>query len=576
MITSMIRQFCRTVFLRIPAIRRLYDSLENLRCVTNQLERQAEVLQGRLLESESRNALIPGLEQQAEILQGRLLESESRNALIPGLVQQAEVLQGRLLESENRNALIPGLEHRLANKEAKLRSLKKSVSELELAQIGLEEQLGEIAFAEERLDLLQRGKANSSHTQESLINGGKRRLTIGILGNVNNYPLMLAEGFRRLGHEVRLVINRKNALHRPESKYPEWQNNYPEWVLDCSALSEEALMSNSAPLFSKVINYFFDQADLVILNDFCPALAKLLPKPQMAFLTGSDLTYYANYHSLDLRTATWDLEYKKSPQGRRLINQFANFVAQQRDGILSADVVSFGVRGLIPEGDELLDSIGVADSRRMMIMLSDTNNLKFCPPSENTNLRIFNGARVAWLQSQDKKFSMQDLKGTDVLLQGFAMYCQSGGQGELRMVQKGHDVENAYDLCIELGIDSRVVWLNEMDLHQYDEEVRLSDLVCDQFGQSFPGMVTSHAYALGRPVLANFRNEVFARNLSKPLPGFQAATANEVAEQLLALDADRKAIQAMGKKSRQYAEKYMSPESMAEQVLIRAGLNKKG
>ena len=523
MIFRSIHQFGRTVLLLIPAVRRLYERSENLRRDIHELE------------------------------------------------QQAEALQGRLLESESRNAMIPGLELQLVAKATELLSLRKSVSGLELALVGMQDRLGETAFAEERLDLLQRNRSHDIDTAESHGHLQKRRLTIGMFGNINNYPLMLAEGFRKLGHDVRLVINRKQILHRPESKYPDWGKSYPDWVLDCSSLSEEAMMSNSAPLISKVVNFFFDQVDLVILNDYGPALTHLLPKPQVAFLTGSDLTYYANYHSLDLRTVAWDLEYKKSDQGRRLIKRYSDFVAQQRDGILSADIVSFGVRGLIPEGDELLDSIGIADSRRMMILLSDTINLQYCPSRGNSSLRIFNGARVAWQQSPDRAFGQQDLKGTDVLLQGFAMYCQSGGQGELRMVRKGHDVERAGELCIQLGIEKRVVWLKEMDLHQYDDEVRSSDLVCDQLGQSFPGMVTTHAYALGRPVLANLRNECFARKLPQPLPGFQAATPEEVSEQLLRLDADREAIQIMGTKSRQYAEHYLSPEAMAEHVLARSG-----
>ena len=540
------------------------------------LESQVDALKGSLDALEGRSALLPGLEQRIEALQRQLLESESRNATIPGLEQRADGLQRRLHEVEALNAALQVLPQQLAAMESELNSMRKSVCELELAQLDAEDRLGEIATAEERLNLLQFDKtvsAGSNTDRGELGNSGKLR--IGIFGNINNYPLMLAEGFRALGHEVRLVVNRKDALHRPEAKHAEWDKTYPEWILDCSALSEEAMMSNTAPLFSKVVSYFFDHADLVVLNEYGPALGHLLPKPQMAFLTGSDLTYYANYRSLDLRTAAWDLEYKKSAQGRRTIRQYSDFIAHQRDGILAADVVSFGLRGLIPEGDDLLDSIGVADSRRMMILLSDTDNLEPCSPANNKRLHIFNGARVSWQQPADRRFSQQDLKGSDVLLNGFAIYCSQGGQGELHMVRKGYDVDAAVELCEQLKIGERVVWLDEMNLHQYDDEVRAADLVCDQFGMSFPGMVTTHAYALGRPVLANFRNECFAGSLPKPLPGFQAATAVEVAEHLLRLDSDRKAIRAMGKRSRQYAENYMSPVSMAEQVLARAGLKRK-
>jgi hypothetical protein len=561
---------------RVESMQALLLGAEGRNALIPDLQQRVETLQERLLESESRNALIPGLKQQSTALLEQLLTTESRNARISGLEQQVEALQRQLLEAKSRTEEIYSLQQQLAASRSELDSARKSVCELEMAQLDAEGRLGEIAVAEERLNLLHFDRsAAAGRDAERFHRGDPRKLRIGIFGNINNYPLMLAEGFRALGHEVRLVVNRKEALHRPESKYAEWDDSYPDWILDCSALSEEAIVSNAAPLFSRVVSYFFDNVDLVVLNDYGPALSRQLPKPQMAFLTGSDLTYYANYRSLDLRTASWDLEYKKSAQGRRAIRQYSDLVTHQRDGILAADVVSFGLRGLIQEGDNLLDSIGVADSRRMMILLSDTENLEPCPPANNIELRIFNGARVSWQQTADKRFSQQDLKGTDVLINGFAIYCSKGGQGELHMVRKGYDVDAAVELCAQLGIGERVVWLAEMDLHQYDDEVRAADVVCDQFGMSFPGMVTTHAYALGRPVLANFRNECFAAALPKPLPGFQASTSTEVAEHLLRLDSDRKAVRTMAKLSRRYAEKYISPASMAEQVLARAGIKRK-
>ncbi len=65
------------------------------------------------------------------------------------------------------------------------------------------------------------------------------KLSIAIFGNINIYPLLLAQGLRLLGHNVRLVINRKEQLHRPEARYPDWADNYPDWVVDCSNLTDE-------------------------------------------------------------------------------------------------------------------------------------------------------------------------------------------------------------------------------------------------------------------------------------------------------------------------------------------------
>ena len=639
---STLRNFARDILLLLPPVRRLHSRAAELGWQAEALQRDVNSLQPRLLDAESRNALIPGLEREVKDLATKLLEAEAHKALIPGLERQAQELGTKLLDAEARNALIPGLERQAEELQAKLAvseacnvripvleqaaqaarerlkeaedrnkripllegeaarllevaadaerhmreresaqraelaganetigASRRAIAELEAMQIEMHVRLGELARVEDRLDALPRGRAGGRRAAES---GGARALAIGMYGNTNNFPLLLAEGFRALGHEVRLVVNSRAMLHRPEGKYPAWRDNYPDWIFDCSSMSEESMLSGAAPLLGKVIERFYGEVDLVILNEHGPALSAWLPRPQLAFLTGSDLTYHANYDSLEVRAAAWDPAFKASPQGRRQVARFADYVSRQRDGILAADVVSYGLRGLIAEGDALLDGIGVSDARRMFILLADTAGLTTARAPRHESLRILNGARISWLPDPQRGFCAQDLKGTDILLRGFAAYCARGGQGELRLFRKSQDVESAATLCEQLGIGERVVWLPEMPLADFHQEMRQADLVCDQLAGSFPGMVTMDAYALGRPVLANFRNETFCRHFAEPLPGYQAATPGEVAEHLLCLEADREPLKAMGKRSRKFAERYLSPQAMAEQVLERVGL----
>jgi glycosyltransferase involved in cell wall biosynthesis len=60
--------------------------------------------------------------------------------------------------------------------------------------------------------------------------------------------------------------------------------------------------------------------------------------------------------------------------------------------------------------------------------------------------------------------------------------------------------------------------------------------------------------------------------LPEPLPGFDAKTAEEIAAHLINLEENRELLTDMGARSRAYAEKYLSPEKMAEQMLVRCGL----
>jgi hypothetical protein len=397
-----------------------------------------------------------------------------------------------------------------------------------------------------------------------------KKLSIAIFGNTNNYPLLLAQGLQLLGHNVRLVLNRKERLHRPEARYPEWAGVYPDWIVDCSNLSDEDIAFET-PAMDQVILHLTHNVDFVILNDVGPALASYLRTPHAVVLTGSDLAYYANFDSLEMRTSMWDPEFKRSLQGRRYLRRMADLVARQRDGILGAEVVCYGQRGLVPSGDQLLDGIGVNDERRLMLHFSNTIDLQAKLPAANDKLTILCGSRIVFRPEHNPAMSAMDFKGTDVLLQGFALYCNQGGNGELRLPRKGQDLEAAIDLIAQLDIADRVRWLDEMSLKQFYQEMIAADLICDQFGTSYPGMVTTDAYALGRPVMANFRNEVFGLRFPEPLPGFDATTSEQIADHLMMIEKNRYVLADMGRMSCAYANAYLSPESLAKQFLSKCG-----
>lgn len=398
-----------------------------------------------------------------------------------------------------------------------------------------------------------------------------KKLSIAIFGNTNNYPLLLAQGLRGLGHSVRLMPNRKELLHRPEARYPEWVTAYPDWVVDCSNLSDDDIAFET-PAIEHAVHHLTHKVDLVILNDVGPALAGYLKTPHAVVLTGSDLAYYANFESIEMRTRMWDPEFKRCLQGRRYLRRMADLVARQRDGILGAEVVCYGQRGLVPSGDRILDSIGVRDERRLMLHFSNTIDLKAQPVAENDKLVILCGSRLVFRPHDNPALSAMDFKGTDVLLKGFALYCHQGGNGELRLPRKGQDLQAAVDLIAGLAIAERVRWLDEMPLVRFYDEMVAADVVCDQFGSSFPGMVTTDAYALGRPVMAKLRPEIFSRRFPEPLPGFNAETPEQIADHLMTMEKNRNVLADMGRKSRAYAEAYLSPDNMAKQLLERCGL----
>lgn len=399
-------------------------------------------------------------------------------------------------------------------------------------------------------------------------------LQIRIFGNINNYPLLLAEGFRALGHNAVLLVNRREMLHRPEGRRAEWAGAYPDWILDCSELTEDDIACNTSKL-DNLLHLLTDDVDLAVLNDFGPALAGHLRCPHVSFLTGSDLTFYASHASIDSRTASWMQTFRSSVQGRRSVSRMMALLDMQRSGISASKLVLFGLPGLIPEADRLLEALGVGADRRMMLMLSNVGDLA---PAVRTDrykaegpLRVVSGCRIVYRQEANPGLGPQDFKGTDILIKGLATFVERGGDVELVLPRKGQDVDAAAELVSSLGLSRFVRWVPEGTLAEFYRLIAAADVVCDQFGISFPGMVTTDAFALGKPVLANLRPDVFGPSEFGTLPGLHAETPEQIAAGLAQLSRET-FRRSMGEQCRTYAERNLAPAALASRLLTRLGL----
>jgi glycosyltransferase involved in cell wall biosynthesis len=399
-------------------------------------------------------------------------------------------------------------------------------------------------------------------------------MKIGIFGNTNNYPYQLARGLRNLGVEVRLIVNRPELLHRPESQNLELAGGYPEWIADFSSLTSSYVVAGS-PLIAEVMRFLGNDLDGVFLNDVGLALNDGRFKcPVLALLTGSDLLYHASDSSLAERTSGWPAEWHDHEAGREVLNRIRKAIKAQRDGISRSKAISFMLPGTIPEGEEILQSLGISatDPRRFFVYQSNTIDLEPCSAPMRRRMRIFNGARIIWNRPLPPGFSELDDKGTDVLIKGFAAYIRRGGEGELRLVDKGYDVERTRELIAELEISEHVEWLDELPLTKFYEEVANSDVVCDQFGTSIPGMVALDAMAMGRVVVSNFRLEHMALYYPPPHPFLQAATPDELCEALWSLYLDPGRRAEIGIQASAYVRAHRSPEANARLCLQRLGL----
>jgi len=391
-------------------------------------------------------------------------------------------------------------------------------------------------------------------------------MNIVIFGNMNNYPYLLAKGFRTIGCKVNLVVPHRERLHRPE--YVNGMDRYPEWTYDVSDLGEDDFIKGGRSI-SKIIR-FLEGGDALLLNHYGPSLLEYVDRPAIALLTGSDLDYYANLSTVKVREATHDSEYRRTSQAAKERNKLRAFINRQRRGIRKATAVSYFPRGIVPAGDRLLEEIGVKDEKRFFVYMADIDGVQYVPPPSNRVPRIFCGTRVTWKKPIKPGESELDYKGTDVFIEGLAMFLKRTAlKIEVRMVEKGWHVAESRELAANSGIANLITWLPEMPRYEFDKELEHADICVEQLGTSCIGMAGLDAMARGRPLIANARHEEFRNHFPEPMPVCDATTAAEVCEQLDRLVSDKQLREEIGLRSRDFVVKYCSPQANAEKCLQR-------
>ncbi len=393
-------------------------------------------------------------------------------------------------------------------------------------------------------------------------------MKIGFFGNTNNYPFMLAQALREFGHDVLIVITSQELLNRPESRYPEFNNSYPEWILDAAQLTEWDLIALS-PSLAPVLDAL-STCDALILNSTGPSLWPLLHRPAIALLTGSDLEHYANFAIVEVRSASWDPAYRISADGQMTLNLLREFVQRQREGIRGAVAVRYFPRGLVLAGDIMLDEIGVVESRRVFLPSAELELIKPAPGPHNNPVRIFCATRLTWKLPIEPGRSLLDYKGSDIMVRGMGLfYRQTGVRLDIQLVRKGLHVAETEELIAEEGLTDQVTWSDEMSLTEVWVEFARCDIVIEQLADSAIGGAGLDAMAAGLPVIGNARREMFEDYFGQHSPICQAQTAEEVCAQLKRLVSNPAKREKIGALGRRFVEEHCSPRRAAQTCLER-------
>lgn len=390
-------------------------------------------------------------------------------------------------------------------------------------------------------------------------------MKIGFLGNTNNYPFMLAMGLKKLGHEVQFVVTSKDMLHRPEAMDEAFVETYPDWMLDVAPYKFMIY-----PLLfwkrRKIVNHFKD-CDFLVLNCEGPAHLHLIDKPAFIAITGSDLSWLADYKTVDLvkkGITRFPRFFVKFVYG--LI--YKHFIRWQRDGFRQAFAVNYFPPGVLPAGEELLKELGITADQRSSFMLSNTLYLKREPDPKNETVTLFSGTRISYDADPDSPLDALDNKRSDVMIKGAAMFIKETGIPlKIGLVKKGPNVGDLIKLIEDEGITEHVDWADQMPLTDLWQRMRAADIVVEQLGDSIISMAGLDAMALGRPVIGNHRPEILNDLHDVESPVCQAKTPEEVCAQLKRLVPDAKKRSKIGDASRAYVEAVFSAQHAVKIIL---------
>lgn len=395
----------------------------------------------------------------------------------------------------------------------------------------------------------------------------KEILKITFLGNVNNFPFILARTFRSLGHEVTFLIDSARKLDRPEYKYRSVAAPYPQWIVDVGVLD----ISPRPSMVARWINVWrrLRQADFVVLNGFGIRVAPFLTNKVLAILTGSDVDLYASK----------DFVYKPPahlPGWKRLMGKAyaRTSVWLMRTGIRKSALVWASKKGMLRDTDQRLEELGLDETRRMWGFLVDAEHEGYeTVQREKENIRIFNATRFVWHEPLPYGMTPAENKGNDILIKGlgllFARYACP--RVEIVFVRKGVELEHTYSLIEHLSLTNRIKWVEELSQQEFYEQVLKADIVTEQFGSHLVGLAGYEAMQLGRPVVANGRLDDMERIYGIRPPTVEAKTPEEVCEKLAFLILNPTARVEIGRKSRDFVLQHFSPMTKAQETLHRLG-----
>jgi glycosyltransferase involved in cell wall biosynthesis len=390
-------------------------------------------------------------------------------------------------------------------------------------------------------------------------------MKVGFLGNVNNYPYVLARYFREFGHEVVFFVTAppEDTLHRPEHFVLAESYPYADWIREIPFPKPISVALAFPRIYFKSFIQELNQCDAVVLNDFGHSIKPLLRPdiPSVSVFSGSDLDVNANLEMLETQLIASGGSPFIKPLKRLLLKRY---MLRQREGIRQANMISYFPEGIIPPADTLIKGIfNGKDVSRYPHCHIPIEGIEYAPFPDNSVPILFNLTRFLWKEPLPPGYGPWENKRNDIMLRGVAQWWQKHQKVvQLHLVEKGIHLNETKELIQQLGISHLVTWHKEMSHKEIFSFYEKSDIVFEQMGSH---ILTGGLYPMliGRPVIGNGRPEIFRPIHGEDSPVCQATSPNEVSDWMDVLLSDRALREERGRKSREFVIRHFDIKNEA-------------
>jgi len=387
------------------------------------------------------------------------------------------------------------------------------------------------------------------------------------VGNMNNMPYMFSKEMCKQKKDVTLYVDAppEFKLDRPEAYDKSLSYPFPDWIKEISPGSVNFHKLRLPKFFFGKFISELNAYDIVVLNGMWIALAPYLDKKVKiyALCAGYDIDTLSDFESTEkIVKGALDKRRLLRPLKFLLGFYYKRAIGQQRRGIERADGINYYPSGISKRGDEIIAEIkGDKKFERLELRGFPVDDFKYSEVDvHKEKFTILNFTRFFFLNND------RENKRNDIMLEGIGLFLKEidfKENVEILLFEKGDEpsLAKAKEIIERLGYTKFVTWLGEVSQEQlFSEIVPNCDVAFDQLGSQWIG-AGAFVMAMGRPVIANGRPEIFEPLTGEKSPVCQAETPEEVCFWLKKLYFDRSEINRIGLESKIYIEKYYSIEN---------------